>query len=88
MTSPGVVPTPDASFMVDLLAFIAHEVAEGAGPIATDTDLLLTGLVDSLGVVMIVEWIETRLNITIDPGDVVLEHFETVDAMSGYLLNR
>lgn len=73
------------AFADDLLAFIVGEVAVGDEPIATDTDLLLTGAVDSLGVVMIVEWIEQRLGITIDPGDVVLEHFQTVDAMIGYL---
>jgi acyl carrier protein len=48
----------------------------------------MTGLVDSLGVILIVEWLEQRLGITIDPADVVIEHFESVDAMVGYLRSR
>jgi acyl carrier protein len=35
-----------------------------------------------------VEWLERRLDIQIDPADVVIEHFESVDAMVGYLRER
>ena len=34
---------------------------------------------------MIVEWIEADQGVTIDPGDVVLENFQTVGAMLDYL---
>jgi acyl carrier protein len=73
------------AFAERLKTFIQDEVVADDDPIDGDTDLLLTGLVDSLGVVMIVEWIETELEIAIDPADVVLEHFQTIDAMVGFL---
>ena len=53
--------------------------------IVADTDLLLTGLVDSLGVVQIVGWIEDELGIEVDPLDVVLENFQTVERMAAYI---
>lgn len=53
--------------------------------IVADTDLLLTGLVDSLGVVQIVGWIEDELGIEVDPLDVVLENFQTVERMVAYI---
>ncbi len=53
--------------------------------ITGDTDLLLTGLVDSLGVVQIVGWIEDELGIDVDPLDVVLENFQTVGQMVAYI---
>lgn len=68
-----------------LIGYIASTVATDDTAITVDTDLLLTGLVDSLGVVMIVEWIETDRGITIDAGDVVLEHFQCVQAMMDFL---
>lgn len=83
-TSPAVAgsdPVLDPTFANDLTAFIQGEVVTEDEVVATDTDLLLTGLVDSLGVVMIVEWIENELGITIDPADVVLEHFQTIELM-------
>lgn len=49
------------------------------------TDLLLTGLVDSMGVVEIVGWMEERLGVQIDPIDVVLENFQTVDLMVAFV---
>lgn len=75
-------------FAVRLSSFISDEVVDAQETVEPDTDLLLTGLVDSLGVVMIVEWIERDLGTTIDPGDVILEHFRSVDAMLGYLRTR
>ena len=77
-----------AALAGELTAFINDEVSLGDDPAAADTDLLMSGLVDSLGVVMIVEWLERRLGIEIDPSDVVLEHFESVDAIVAYLRGR
>jgi acyl carrier protein len=73
------------AFQAALIEFIMSDVALDDGQIEGDTDLLLTGLVDSLGVVLIVEWIETELGRAIGPADVVLENFQTVDAMMEFL---
>ena len=88
-SDPTTTPAPrnalDPDFVGELCAFIEGEVSQIDDPIEPATDLLLTGAVDSLGVVMIVEWIERRLDTAIDPGDVVLEHFQTVGAMERFL---
>ena len=74
------------SLETDLLAVINREISlDPTVEIVGDTDLLLTDLVDSLGVVEIVAWLEERLGIEIDPVDVVLENFQTVDRMLAYL---
>jgi acyl carrier protein len=78
------IPTGPGAFADRLIEFIATDVAMADEPIEPDTDLLLTGLVDSLGVVLIVNWIEDDLGISIDPGDVVLENFQTVRQMVAY----
>ncbi|MEM7140315.1 MAG: phosphopantetheine-binding protein [Actinomycetota bacterium] len=80
--------TQRLTFSDALLAFVRSEVALFDDPLEMETDLVLTGLVDSLGVVVVVEWIEQRLDIEIDPGDVVIEHFESVGAMVRYLAAR
>ncbi|MGQ0603040.1 MAG: acyl carrier protein [Anaerolineales bacterium] len=53
-----------------------------------DDDLLLSGLVDSLGVVRLVTFIETEFNTVVPPEDVVLENFQTLNAMAEYLHRR
>ncbi len=80
--------TIDSAFVRALTAFISHEVAGVDDLIAGDADLLLTGLVDSFGVVMIVGWIEANLGVVVHPGDVVLENFQTIDAMVSLLRKR
>lgn len=84
-SAPNDPSATDADLARRLIEFIVSDVVVEDGDIDVDTDLLLTGLVDSLGVVMIVEWIETDQGMTIDPGDVVLENFQTVGAMLTYL---
>jgi acyl carrier protein len=78
----------DATLAVELATFIDEQVSSGVEPVLPDTDLVMTGLVDSLGVVLIVEWLEQRLSIEIDPSDVVIEHFISVTAMIDYLRGR
>ena len=70
----------------DLLHMITSEVSlDPSFAIDQDTDLLLTGLVDSLGVVQIVGWIEDTVGIEVDPTDVILENFQTVRQMLAYI---
>jgi acyl carrier protein len=78
----------DDAFVNSLTEFISDEVAQDDDPIDESTDLLLTGQVDSLGVVRIVLWIEQSLGIEIDPLDVVLENFQTIGQMAAYLRQR
>jgi acyl carrier protein len=70
-----------------LIEMIQTEITFGE-PVEPDTDLLLTGLVDSIGVVRIVTWMEDHLDIEIDPVDVVLENFQTVALMVDYVQRR
>lgn len=74
------------AFADELLQMINAEVSfDPTETITPETDLLLTGLVDSLGVVQIVAWMEDRLGIEIEPVDVVLENFQTVDRMLAFV---
>ncbi|MDX2381054.1 MAG: acyl carrier protein [Acidimicrobiia bacterium] len=74
--------TLDDEFTERLTAHIVEHVSlDRKATIEPETNLLLTGLVDSLGVMLIIDWIEGDLGISIHPGDVVLENFLTVQAM-------
>jgi acyl carrier protein len=71
-----------------LIEFIEREVALEEDPIDLDTDLLLSGLVDSMGVIMVVNWMSDELGIAIDAVDVVLENFQSVRDMVAYAQRR
>jgi acyl carrier protein len=67
-----------------LLAFVQDEVCKTSAQLTGDTDLLLSGAVDSLGVIRITQWMTDELGIDVDPSDVTLENFQTVDRMVAY----
>lgn len=78
---PDITAT-DQEFADALLELLNDELSlDPSAVIALDTDLLLTGLVDSLGVIQVVAWMEDELDASIDPVAVTLENFQTPGAM-------
>lgn len=73
-----------SEFAARLLKFVQEEVAVAGIEVVGETDLLLTGAVDSLGVIRITQWLEDDAGIEVDPADVTLENFQTVDRMIAY----
>jgi len=74
------------TFVEQLLTFVNAEVSlDPTAVVEADTDLLLSGLVDSLGVVRIVHWLETTEDLMIDPVEVVLDNFQTVTQMAALI---
>lgn len=72
-----------------LMEYVLDEfVTNRGGVIKEDEDLLSSGLIDSLGILKLVSFIEERFGIQIPPEDVVFENFNSVEAMSQYLAGR
>ena len=67
--------------------FIVTELLAGRG-IGTDEDLLISGLVDSLGVMRLVTYIEDEFAIPVPPEDVTIENFATIDTIGAYVERR
>ena len=72
--------------MSDLLDKIGADlVADATAQISADTELLMSGIVDSLGVINLVTWLEQQAAVEIDPGEVVIENFETPAAILAFV---
>ncbi|MBL4812925.1 MAG: acyl carrier protein [Rhodobacteraceae bacterium] len=70
-----------------LQTFVQTNLLAGQS-VATDENMLLSGLVDSLGVMTLVSHLETEAGIHIPPEDVILENFATINAIIAYLGQR
>ncbi len=70
-----------------LIDFIESELltGSGAGPIDAETELILSGLLDSLAVMRLVSKIEKERGSKLPEEGMVLENFTTVAAMRRYL---
>ena len=67
-----------------LICYIQDDLLDPGTDLEAGTELLLSGMVDSLGVIQIVDFLEGEIGREIDPADVVLENFQSVDAMVAF----
>lgn len=54
-------------------------------PLTDDTPLLKGGVIDSVGVIELVAWLETSFEVSIPEGDITEAHFGTLGAIGDYL---
>ena len=53
--------------------------------IESQDDLLEDGLIDSLGVMRLITYLESEFGVKVPPQDMVIENFITVEAMVNYI---
>lgn len=58
------------------------------GAVGLSDDLLASGLVDSMGMMRFIRFIEERFTLKVPPEDLVLENFSSLDAITTYLSGR
>jgi len=69
-----------------LLEYIKNEIMRNRNArLGEDEDLLSSGILDSLGILQIVAFIENTFGIRIPDEDVVFDNFQSVNAMAAYL---
>jgi acyl carrier protein len=70
--------------------YISREFVQDATllPLGNATSLLETGILDSLGLLRLVVFIQERFGIVVDDVDLVPENFDSVDAICAYLRSR
>lgn len=58
------------------------------GLLGNDLPLIEHGIIDSLGIFVLIAFLEKEFEIKIQPEDVVLQNFETVNAISGLVMSK
>ena len=71
-----------------LIQFIQNDLIDDDQPISSDEDLLTTGLIDSVRVMRLVNFVGEAFTIEIPPEDMTIDHFISVDAISAYVESR
>lgn len=69
----------------DLICKIGH--SQGLD-IQDDTELLISGVLDSLDVIRVASAIEQSLNFEVPPVDITIENFESINAIYRYMVSR
>jgi acyl carrier protein len=71
----------------DITSFIARELTSEitAGELATDYDLLDSGLIDSLRLLRLITWVGTTYGIDLDTVDINPDSFRSVGAIDAFV---
>lgn len=61
------------------------QMTTGDEAITEDQQLLTTGLIDSMGIMRLMAYLEEEFSTTIPPADMTIENFKDVNAIVHYL---
>lgn len=56
--------------------------------IETDTPLLESGVLDSMGVIELIEFLESEFEIEVDDGEITEENLESIEAATALVLRK
>ena len=73
-----------------LKEYIAEEFMfdRPATDLSSDLSLIQEGIIDSLGIFMLVSFIDEKFDVKVEPDDIVLENFETVSKIKDLIIAR
>lgn len=70
-----------------IIEYIQNDLLSGQGDIqlTADEDLLTTGLIDSLGIMKLLAFLEETYDVKVPAEDMTIENFMTVELMDNYM---
>lgn len=71
-----------------LKAFIASRFLKDQKELADDESLFGAGIIDSLGMLELVGFIERTFRISVNPSEVIIEHFDTVHRILQFIAQK
>ena len=71
-----------------LKAFIQQEFASDNEAVADDYQLMEHGLLDSIGSLRVVSFVETEFTIRFQPHEITPEHLGSINALTRFILNK
>lgn len=72
----------------ELAKFISQDLLDSEELVAFDENLLSDGMVDSLGMLRLIAFIEAEFGIRVPPQDFTIENFRTINVLGDYLDGR
>ncbi|MEO1404836.1 MAG: acyl carrier protein, partial [Cyanobacteria bacterium J06635_1] len=68
--------------------YISETLLNGRQQVEVDDDLLGEEIIDSMGVMQLIAFIEETFDCTVPQSDITITHFRTIKAIDAYLASR
>jgi acyl carrier protein len=69
----------------DVRAFLQHDLSRDLTDVEDSTSLLQAGVLDSLGVMQLVSFLQSRFDVVVSDDDLVPENLESIDAIHAFV---
>ena len=75
----------DATLTAQIQSFLVDEFLFGEGTVEPSDDLFETGVVDSLGFLRVLAFMDRSLGVQVSMSEIVMENFNTVEKVAAYV---
>jgi len=72
----------------EIKKFIFDNFMRGKGALKDNTALFENNLLDSFGILELSSFIEKKFKVTINPSDVTVENFNSVDKIANFIMKK
>ena len=79
---------PSANYQSILQQYIGEELLNGRMQVEVDDDLLIGEIIDSMGMMRLVAFVEETFAILVPLEDITIQNFRTIGAIDAYLVRR
>jgi acyl carrier protein len=76
------------SVAVDVEQFIVREIVPDVGAVDHDQDLLASELIDSMGIMQLISFLEQKYGVKVGDEDLDPENFRTIDTIASFVESR
>ena len=72
----------------ELFDYVKENTFKETDSLQSDTMIFVEGILDSMGFALLLDYLETKFQITADDSDLVEENFESIDALAEYITKK
>ena len=76
------------TFKNDLLAYVRENTFKETDSLRSDTKLFVEGIFDSMGFVLLLDYIQEEFGIEANDDDLMEDNFESIDAITDFILKK
>jgi acyl carrier protein len=76
----------DATLTAQIQSFLVDEFLFGEGTVEPSDDLFETGVVDSLGFLRVLAYMDRSFGVQVSMSEIVMENFNTVEKVAAYVV--
>ena len=72
----------------ELFSYVKENTFKETDSLQSDTMIFVEGIFDSMGFALMLDYLETKFQITAEDSDLVEENFESIDAIAEFITKK